>query len=71
MKKFIIVTGYAIRFVNNLKRTLKNENTNVLLEMIIYMQGRRTAFVCGTANEVRIDEQSEANAAGCFCNLTS
>ena len=32
MKKLIIVTGYLIRFVNNLKGTLKNDNTNVLLE---------------------------------------
>ena len=32
LKKLIIVTGYVIRFVNNLKGTLKNDNTNVLLE---------------------------------------
>ena len=32
LKKFIIVTGYIIRFVNNLKGTLKNGNTDVLLE---------------------------------------
>ena len=32
MKKLIIVTGYLIRFVNNLKGTLKNDNANVLLE---------------------------------------
>ena len=32
MKKLIIVTGYLIRFVNNLKATLKNGNANVLLE---------------------------------------
>ena len=32
VKKLIIVTGYVIRFVNNLKGTLKNDNTNVLLE---------------------------------------
>ena len=32
MKKLIIVTGYLIRFVNNLKGTLKSDNTNVLLE---------------------------------------
>ena len=32
MKKLIIVTGYLIRFVNNLKGTLKNDDTNVLLE---------------------------------------
>ena len=32
LKKLIIVTSYVIRFVNNLKGTLKNDNTNVLLE---------------------------------------
>ena len=32
VKKLIIVTGYVIRFVNNLIGTLKNDNTNVLLE---------------------------------------
>ena len=32
LKKLIIVTGYVIRFVNNLKGTLKNDNANVLLE---------------------------------------
>ena len=32
MKKLIIITGYIIRFVNSLKGTLKNDNTNVLLE---------------------------------------
>ena len=32
MKKLIIVTGYIMRFVNNLKETLKNDNTNVSLE---------------------------------------
>ena len=32
LKKFIIVTGYVIRFVNNLKGNLKNGNTDVLLE---------------------------------------
>ena len=32
LKKIIIVTGYAIPFVNNLKGTLKNDNANVLLE---------------------------------------
>ena len=32
LEKLIIVTGYVIRFVNNLKGTLKNENTNVFLE---------------------------------------
>ena len=32
LKKIIIVTGYAIPFVNNLKGTLRNDNANVLLE---------------------------------------
>ena len=32
LKKLIIVTGYVIRFVNNLKGTWKNDNANVLLE---------------------------------------
>ena len=32
LKKLIIITSYVIRFVNDLKRTLKNDNTNVLLE---------------------------------------
>ena len=32
LKKLIIITGYVIRFVNDLKRALKNNNTNVLLE---------------------------------------
>ena len=32
LKKLIIITGFVIRFVNNLKGTLKNDNTNVLLE---------------------------------------
>ena len=32
IKKLIIITGYIIRFVNSLKGTLKNDNTNVLLE---------------------------------------
>ena len=32
LKKLIIVTGYIISFVNNLKGTLKNGNTDVLLE---------------------------------------
>ena len=31
-KKFIIVTGYVICFVNSLKGTFKNDNTNVLLK---------------------------------------
>ena len=30
------------------------------------LQGRRTAFVCGAANEVRKDERNESNAAGFF-----
>ena len=32
LKKLVIVTGYIMRFVNNLKETLKNDNTNVSLE---------------------------------------
>ena len=32
LKKLIIITSYVIWFVNDLKRTLKNDNTNVLLE---------------------------------------
>ena len=32
LKKLIIITGYVIRFVNDLIRALKNNNTNVLLE---------------------------------------
>ena len=32
LKKLIIITGYVIRFVNDLKRALKNNNANVLLE---------------------------------------
>ena len=32
LKKLIIIIGYVIRFVNDLKRALKNNNTNVLLE---------------------------------------
>ena len=32
LKKLIIVTGYVITFVNNLKGTLKNDNANILLE---------------------------------------
>ena len=32
LKRLIIITSYVIRFVNDLKRTLKNDNTNVLLE---------------------------------------
>ena len=31
---------------------------------LLRLQGCRTAFVCGTANEVRKDERSEANASG-------
>ena len=32
LKKLIIVTGYVITFVNNLKGTLRNDNANILLE---------------------------------------
>ena len=32
LKKLVIVTGYIMRFVNNLKETLKNDNINVSLE---------------------------------------
>ena len=32
LKKLIIVTGYIIPFVNNLKGTLKNDKANILLE---------------------------------------
>ena len=32
LKKLIIVTGFVIRFGNDLKGTLKNNNTNILLE---------------------------------------
>ena len=32
MKKLIIVTGYVIRFVDNLKGTVRNDDTNALLE---------------------------------------
>ena len=38
-----------------------------ILEILVWLsQGRRTAFVCGTANEVRKDELSESNEAGFF-----
>ena len=32
LKKLIIVTGFVIRFGNDLKGTLKNNNTNILLQ---------------------------------------
>ena len=32
LKKLVIVTGYIMRFVNNLKETLKNDNINVSLD---------------------------------------
>ena len=38
-----------------------------ILEILVRLsQGRRTAFVCGMANEVRKDELSESNAADFF-----
>ena len=44
MKKLIIVTGYLIRFVNNLKGTLKNDNANVLLENTLTIDGYNNAL---------------------------
>ena len=35
LNKLILVTVYAIRFVNNLKGTLKNNNKNFLLENML------------------------------------
>ena len=35
LKKHIIITGYVIRFGNDLRGTLKNNNTNVLLENML------------------------------------
>ena len=44
MKKFIIDTGYVIRFVNNLKGTLKNDNANVLLENTLTIDEYKNAL---------------------------
>ena len=44
LKKLIIVTGHAIRFVNNLKQTLKNDNTNALLENILTIDEYKNAL---------------------------
>ena len=43
---------------------LQYYNFNTVDRFLI--RGRRTAFVCGTATEVRKKEQSESNAAGFF-----
>ena len=44
LKKLIIVTGYVIRFVNNLKGTLKNDNANVLLENTLTIDEYKNAL---------------------------
>ena len=41
LKNFIIVTCYVIRFVNNLKETLKNDDANDLLENTLTIDGIR------------------------------
>ena len=44
LKKLIIITGFVIRFVNNLKGTLKNDNTNVLLENTLTIDEYKNAL---------------------------
>ena len=44
LKTLIIVTGHVIRFVNNLKQTLKNDNTNALLENILTIDEYKNAL---------------------------
>ena len=36
------------------------------LQNLTQMQGPRTVFACGTANEVRKDKRGESNVAGFF-----
>ena len=44
LKKLIIITGFVIRFVNNLKGTLKNDYTNVLLENTLTIDEYKNAL---------------------------
>ena len=44
MKKLITVTGYVIRFVDNLKGTVRNDNTNVLLENTLTIDEYKNAL---------------------------
>ena len=44
LKKLIIVPSFVIRFVNNLKGTLKNDNTNVLLENTLTIDEYKNAL---------------------------
>ena len=44
LKKLIIITDFVIRFVNNLKGTLKNDNTNVLLENTLTIDEYKNAL---------------------------
>ena len=44
VKKLIIVTGFVICFVNNLKGTLKNDNTNVLLVNTLTIEEYKNAL---------------------------
>ena len=44
LKKLIIVTGYVIRFLNNLKGTLKKENINALLDNTLAIDENNNAL---------------------------
>ena len=44
LKKLIIIIGFVVRFVNNLKGTLKNDNTNRLLENTLTIDEYKNAL---------------------------
>ena len=60
LKKFIIVTGYIIPFVNNLKGTLKNDKANVLLENTLTIHEYNNALnLCRKAEQEILQRQAD------------
>ena len=59
MKK-LIVTGYLIRFVNNLKGTLKNDNANVLIENTLTIHEYNNALnLCRKTEQEILQRQAD------------